>query len=276
MSNIIKRYGAVREDVHEPLRVEDRVETPLSKIIKGSGSEGIEPYDFHEMQPSASTVVFPGQGVGKSPDPPADSVEEKDEGPSEEEREAAIRARLREAERRAQEIEKNAYEKGYAQGQKDGFEYGIKSASVVKEQLQALLNAMSLLPEQIHRDYRDWFVSASLAMAKKIVLQEIAADPGTLVRMIEDLLMEAQADQNMVIFISRKDHELLKKHEGFEAWMAGKSGSVSVKSDPGLKVGSCRLESSVQFLDASVETQLEMMYEFFQKTAHVPEIDEAS
>ncbi len=241
----------------------------MSKVIKRHRDGEVELYDFHEIQFSSSTVAFLGQDAGAS-EPGSAEPAEKERGPSEDEQEA-IRARLQEAERMAQEIEKNAYEKGYAQGQKDGFEYGIKSAFVVKEQLQGLLSTMSALPEQMYRDYRDWFLSTSLAVAKKIIQQEISSDPGILVRMMDDLLTKAEADQNLVIYVSRKDHELLKKHKEFGAWLGEKAGSVSVKSDPGLKVGICRLESDVQLIDASVDTQMEMIHEFIKKNVHTSE-----
>ena len=63
--------------------------------------------------------------------------------------EQLFRTKLLELERQTQEIEKEAYGKGFAQGEKDGFDYGHKAAQVIKAQLSALQNMEALPGEGI-------------------------------------------------------------------------------------------------------------------------------
>jgi len=239
----------------------------LCSVIKRAKDDAFEPYDFFEIHASSqgSEGRFAAPESGK---PEALNHDAHAENSPLKDVETKVRQKLQEADRKAQEIEKTAYEKGYAQGQKDGFEYGLKSASIVKEQLENLLRGLSALPHEIHRDHRDWFVSASLAVARKIIAREISMDTEILMGMMDSLLQEAQADQNMVIRVNPKDLELLKNHLEFEKWLANNGESFSVKTDPSLRAGSCLLESDIQLIDGSVETQLEMIQDHWNTSMH--------
>lgn len=234
----------------------------MCSVIKKQREVAFERYDFYEMHsfPHCST------DCSAPSEPEGNEVLHQDrpvEDFAHQEMEATLRRKLQEADRRAEEIEKTAYEKGYAQGQKDGFDYGMKSASIVKEQLEVLFAGLRALPGEIHRDYRDWFVSTALAVARKIIDREISMDPGILIGMMESLLQEAEADQNMVIRVNPKDFELLKNNLEFERWLTNSGETFSVKPDAALQTGSCRFESDIQLIDDSVKSQLEMIGEHF-------------
>ncbi len=65
--------------------------------------------------------------------------------------EELYRRKLLELERRTQEIERDAYSQGFAQGEKDGFDYGQKSVQVIKSQLERIAQNMEALPAKILR-----------------------------------------------------------------------------------------------------------------------------
>lgn len=245
----------------------------MSSIIKRADDSRFEPYDFFEMESSRQAA---GSGLGevqRSGTAHRGSPGTKAASPLEDAQET-VRSLLQEAERRAEEIEKKAYEQGYTQGEKDGFEYGLRSAAVVTEQLQSLVRALSALPREIYRDYREWFLSASMAVARKIVLQEISSDPRILVRMMDQLLREAEADRNLLIRLNAKDFEMLRQHTAFETWLQENGEFLSVTPDPELKTGSCLLESDIERIDISVDTQLQLIWEHLSESVRECEAEE--
>lgn len=86
--------------------------------------------------------------------------------------EELYRRKLLTVERRTQEIERDAYSQGFAQGEKDGYDYGQKSVQVVKSQLERIAQNMEALPAKILQDYRDWLIQTSIRIARQIVNRE--------------------------------------------------------------------------------------------------------
>lgn len=243
---------------------EKTVEMHLSNIIKASQNDQFKAYDFFEITPGSVDEELP---CGLCEESNGQGDHEEIEESSLQLVEEQIRRQMQEAERRAEEIAKKAYEEGYAQGQKDGFDYGLKSASVVKDQLERLLGEIQGLPAGIHREYRDWFVETSLAVARKVIHMELRTNPEILLQTMENILNQAEAAQNMVLWVNPKDFELLKKYTHYESWRQESPYNFSVKSSSDLKPGNCRLESDIQLIEAGIEAQFDIIREAFAENA---------
>ncbi len=232
---------------------------PLSKIIKDPEETPFTTYDFQVLQRQHHTVSFPGFSdkggflsstgiVDSNLDPGLlDDVE------------AAIQNRLLELERRAQEIEEEAYSKGYAQGEKDGFEVGKKSMLIVKDRIERLLAGLEELPQKVFNDYRDWLLSSSLSIARKIVGIELSTQPQALAPLIDALLHEAEAHQTLTLCLNPKDLDLLEKHMDLKQRSEEARHPFNLRTDDSLERGGCRLESDIQFIDATLETRFSLL-----------------
>jgi flagellar assembly protein FliH len=242
---------------------------PLSKIIKAYQDPGLERFEFFEIGEALSDTDPAPQPDQISPDPMLREDPAAPATPSREDMDHIIRNRLLEAERQAQETEKLAYENGYAQGQKDGFEYGRKSALVVQEQLENVLLQLGALPSRAFRDYRDWFIQSSLSMARCIVQNELKTNPDGLYSLVTSLLHEAQEHQTLTLYLNPRDLDLLRKNTPLESWIQQFSPAFSLKTDAALTPGGCRLESDLQLLDATLETR----FAFLEETLTAPETD---
>jgi flagellar assembly protein FliH len=167
--------------------------------------------------------------------------------------EEVFRKRLLELERRGQEIEKEAYGKGFAQGERDGLEYGQKSVQIVKAQLEGIAKNLEELPGKIQMDYRNWLVQTSIRLARQIVQQELRMSPEVVADTVGDLLAEAEESSTMTVYLNPQDIEFIEKRADLDLKANGKH--FTVKSDRNLERGGCRLESDIQLLDASIETR---------------------
>ena len=169
--------------------------------------------------------------------------------------EELYRRKLLELERRTQEIERDAYSQGFAQGEKDGFDYGQKSVQVVKSQLERIAQNMEALPAKILQDYRDWLIRTSIGIARQIVNREIRTSPEIVADTVTALIEEAEEHGALTVYLNPNDLEIVEKRAELTLGANGKH--FALKADRDLERGGCRIESEVQLLDASIANLFE-------------------
>jgi len=216
----------------------------LSNLLKKTLEPGIAAFGFPLIQKdynvTASTV-------------PAGPEEEQVSEP-EINSEELYRRKLLTVERRTQEIERDAYSQGFAQGEKDGFDYGQKSVQVVKSQLERIAQNMEALPARILKDYRDWLIRASIGIARQIVNREIRTSPEIVADTVSALIEDAEEHGTLTIYLNPNDLEIVEKKAEL---ILAKGKLFALKADRHLERGGCRIESEDQRLDASIPTVFE-------------------
>lgn len=229
---------------------------PLSKIIKGFEQPSLSHYDFRILSDEAGEkrkAFHPGEDgfspwhdvASGGPDPSSvlDDLEE------------TIQNRLLELERRAQEIEEEAYTKGYAQGERDGYAVGEKRVQIVTERVKKLFTTLENLPQRVFADYRRWLVSTSIAIARKIVGSELSINPEAVSLLVKEILDDVEPHHSLTLYMHPKDMEILAKGMDLARWNGDGQRSFLLKGDSGLERGGCRMESDLQSIDASLETR---------------------
>jgi flagellar assembly protein FliH len=164
--------------------------------------------------------------------------------------EQLFRTKLLEIERQTQEIEKDAYGKGFAQGEKDGFEYGNKAAQVIKGQLERIAENMEALPQKVFEDYRQWLIRTSIKIAARIVNREVKVDHEIVAGNVKALLDEAEEHSTLTVYLNPSDLELIEKRADLA--LCTNKKHFALKTDRELERGGCRVESALQLLDASL------------------------
>jgi|GEM_PF-815173 len=263
---------------------------PLSKVIKANQKAEVLTFDFREIcdgmgallhqAPSQPGEVEGSQGQAEpqpvedppeQPEPPQPPEPEIPQPDPLKDLEETIQKRLFEAEQKAKAIEKEAYEKGYAQGVKDGTEYGRKNMAGTKEHLEQVLAGLKKLPEKIFSDYRQWFVSTCMALAKQIIRRVVEAYPECLLDTIERLVGEAEDSSSLSVYLNPKDLELLEQYADLKKITEHAERSFTLKPDPKLERGGCVVESEIQLVDATIAMQLARLEEAFLREGAVPE-----
>lgn len=175
--------------------------------------------------------------------------------------EELYRRKLLDIERRTQEIERDAYSQGFAQGEKDGFDYGQKSIQVVKSQLERIAQNMEALPVKILQDYRDWLIRTSIGMARQIVNREVQTSPEIVADTVKALIEHAEEHNTLTVYLNPNDLEIVGKRAGVSLGADGKH--FTLKADSELERGGCRVESAVQLFDASLVSIFENLEKKF-------------
>jgi len=226
----------------------------LSKVIKANKANrsAVTPFDFRQVNLDDGTPVQNRRGKGsvsgKAPD--ADPLKQI---------EVTIQNRLLDAERKAQELEEEAYRQGYAQGQKDGYEIGQKSMAIVRDHLEKLLYGLARFPEQLFAEYREWIIQTCLEISRHVVRRELCGDTTQMIQLIDALLHQTEEDHSLNVYVHPHDLDLLEKHLPFQELVASCGRTLHLKVDPQLERGGCRMESDIQLLDASLEQQFALI-----------------
>ena len=163
-------------------------------------------------------------------------------------------------------IEQEAYEKSFAQGEKDGFEFGEKKAIKIAENIENLFNEMTRLKHDVSKQYEREIIDLIFAVAEKIVHYEVRSKESVIRNAIFEAL-EAAVEKSKVVFNVNPDDydyveklrpELFKQNKGLK--------SIVVTSDPAVSRGGCYLETPYGNIDATIESKLEKIYQCLQES----------
>jgi len=163
-------------------------------------------------------------------------------------------------------IEQVAYEKSFAQGEKDGFELGEKKAEKVVENIENLFNEMAGLKHDVLRQYEREIIDLIFAVAEKIVHHEVKSKESVIKNAIFDALEMAVEKSKVVFNVNPDDYDYVEKLRP-ELFNQNKGlKSIVVTSDPGISRGGCYLETPYGNIDATIESKLEKIYQCLQES----------
>jgi flagellar assembly protein FliH len=164
-------------------------------------------------------------------------------------------------------IEQEAYEKSFAQGEKDGFELGEKKAIKVVENIENLFNEMAGLKHDVLKQYEGEIIDLVFAVAEKILKYEVKSKESVIKNAIFDAL-ELAVEKNKVVFnVNPDDYDYVEKLRP-ELFNQNKGlKSIVVTSDPSVSRGGCYLETPYGNIDATIESKLEKIYECLRESA---------
>ncbi|MEZ5353655.1 MAG: FliH/SctL family protein [Bryobacteraceae bacterium] len=229
-----------------------------ARIIPESGFERVGPVAWRRLGSSAADEEAEGgderagADLEVSPEPDPYSVIAELE-----QRIQAIEAEARAA---IAEREKQAGEKGYQAGLRDGESAGRKAAAVqfsteaasmlaqVTQGVAQLVAFRARVRQQMEAD----LVRLSIAIARRIVYRELHVDPEALLGIVKAAVDKVESRQLLRLRVPAGDYALLEQPLRDMLSQA----RADVVSDPSLPRGGLILETLRGELDASVETQL--------------------
>jgi len=158
-------------------------------------------------------------------------------------------------------IEQEAYEKSFAQGEKDGFEFGEKKAIKVIENIENLFYEMVGLKHHVLKEYEREIINLVFAVSEKIVHHEVRSKESVIKTAIIEALELAVEKSKVVFNVNPDDYDYVEKLRP-ELFNQNKElKSIVVTSDPGVSRGGCYLETSYGNIDATIESKLEKIYQ---------------
>lgn len=158
------------------------------------------------------------------------------------------------AKEEANSIREAAAKEGYQQGLQDAAE----DIQRVRESLESFLNAKQEVYEAIAPDV----LEISLDIAKKIIKKEMSENQEILLDNIKDILKSLSKEETKIMLKVNPSQTAMLKQEIPEIMnIAGLEAKVIIVPDENTMEGGCMLTTSNGVIDATIETQLEIISE---------------
>jgi flagellar biosynthesis/type III secretory pathway protein FliH len=162
----------------------------------------------------------------------------------------AVRQEAREILAAAAQARQEAVESGFREGFEQGATQWVEALRIARERVAEA--AQHAGPE---------IVRLALRVAEKILRQRIEADPDSIVPMVDEALRVflAQNHSRMILRVNPADESLLGAHR--QRWLERNPaiGDLAIVPDEAVGRGGCRLETEAGTVDATLETQLEVI-----------------
>ena len=150
-------------------------------------------------------------------------------------------------------IERDAFAKGYAQGERAGAEAGAARSQAMLRRLGQTIEELSALRSEAIRQTERQMVQLALAIAKRIVHRELSIDRALLLGMARVAAERLGAHATATIRLHPDDYAAVAA--GTSA--TGVGAQIAVVADPVVARGGCLVQSDFGFMDVSAEAQFE-------------------
>ncbi len=160
-----------------------------------------------------------------------------------------------------EEMQKRAFEEGFAQGKKEGFEYGHsealaegrKAMRTNTERIEALLSTLDAPLLQLDEQVEQELVTLVISIVRQLVRREVHADPGQIVGVVrEAMAILPVASRNVQLILHPEDAELVREIYSLSETELG----WRIVEDPVMARGGCKIVTDTSQIDATLESRL--------------------
>jgi flagellar biosynthesis/type III secretory pathway protein FliH len=154
---------------------------------------------------------------------------------------------------------------GYEEGFKKGFDEAfLKTKSDGAENLKRfdeLVAAAEGAKDEIFRANERFLIEIVFRIAKTILLKELNVDKDALLRLMKELISKVGVRDHLSMKISPEDAQTIDfLKEGLQK-AYGEMKNLHIEASTHISRGGCKIETEWNAIDASVETQLQGIYE---------------
>lgn len=151
-------------------------------------------------------------------------------------------------------LEREAYEKGFDQGRKDGLALEQKQLQDQKKQVEALFSELKGLKGMLFREAEQDCVTLSSLIARRVLRAEIQSEPAVIQRAARAALDLVADRSRLRISVHPEDMEEMRRIlPELAAW--AEEDAFQVVEDETLERGGCLLETGFGTINATVSEQ---------------------
>jgi flagellar assembly protein FliH len=161
-------------------------------------------------------------------------------------------------------LEREAYEEGFAQGQRDGLDLEKSKMEEMGRQYEALLTELRDLKIHIFRDSEGEMLRLIELVLKKIIGEEIKTGEAIIRHSIKSAANFLTDKRKVRIIINPEDMEEVKKMLPDLSRLT-KGGNFQITEDPTIGKGGCMLETGFGRVNATIDDQLDEIVKVINK-----------
>ena len=154
---------------------------------------------------------------------------------------------------RLAEMERDAFAKGFAQGERAGAEAASQRGEAMLRRLTQTIEELTTLRAQMIHQTERQMVQLALAVARRIVHREVSIDQDLLIAMARVALDRLGESAKVIVRLHPEEFEATAGARAAQ-WT---TSAVEVVADARVGRGGCRVESEFGMMDAGVEAQIQ-------------------
>ena len=166
-------------------------------------------------------------------------------------------AMVEDARRRTEQIEAQAYQAGFEQGEEAGRALSKqKTESVIRSLRQVVEEAAAQRSELLSQSEED-LVKLAFLISLQVLQREIRQDPSVVLDVTRAALKKAKRTSRLILFVSPHDFRFVEEHLDQLRSSSGAGAEIKVEPDPDLARGGCRVQCDCGEVDASIEVMID-------------------
>jgi flagellar assembly protein FliH len=152
---------------------------------------------------------------------------------------------------RIMNVEQQAFERGYAEGESIGKQMGETMMETLCGRYEKSLADLAATHKKMIQAMEEQTVRLAIEIARKIVQRELTMDPDLVAALAAVALKRVASHQSITLCVSRVDLERVR------AAVAIANSAVTVKEDPALERGDFLIETGQTHLDGRASSQVD-------------------
>ncbi|NOY52940.1 MAG: hypothetical protein GXP58_04885 [Deltaproteobacteria bacterium] len=175
------------------------------------------------------------------------------------------------AKQRADEIAKEAYNKGFEQGERSGFELGNKKAEAVAEAFMNAVEEVRHCREELLRQAETEAVRLAMVLAEKIIYREISLQEDVIIDVAREALAVCAEDDRIRIEVNPEDYSFLEGCGDRFRKEVGAARKIEIVANPAVRRGGCIVDTALGKIDARIEEKIGRLFgKLREKTGESP------
>jgi flagellar assembly protein FliH len=162
-----------------------------------------------------------------------------------------------------EEIRRQAYRKGYQDGEKAGAASETAKAAPVIEGFRRATFELERLRRDLYRSAERRAMELALAVARKIVAREVQVQPEVVLSVVRKALERVAAADDIRIRVHPADLDYLEAYRRELAGLVENVDRIDLVADETTTRGGCLIETGMGGIDARIEKQLECVEALF-------------
>lgn len=110
-----------------------------------------------------------------------------------------------------EEMERDAYEKGFAAGEKAGLEMGAQKAEVLLSRIERMIREIEAYKISIIEEIEPQLLGLASDIAKKVIFEELSLKPEVMVNIVRESMRKLERTGPITIKMNPAVHELFKR-----------------------------------------------------------------
>ncbi len=238
----------------------------MRKIIKRSNTEQVNTFRLHYFP----NIPVPEEGSGVEQNAASGGLQSVFERQRKDDSVPSHHAAGAEPQLSAEEIERLAYDKGYAKGEQEGRMAARQQAAPLKDALENTLAELDGIRERLRQQIEQEVVELALHVARKVVRHELSVSKDSILCVVKDAMGQLEDPGKIAIRLNPGD---LKHIQGAGARLKATMENlddIHFEEDPGIECGGCYIQTEFGEIDARVEEQLHAVEEAFRSAMRTP------